>query len=163
MTGLLIGDVAKRTGVTPATIRYYESIGLLPSPARSNAGYRRYSEATVVELEFIKKAQGLGFSLEEVHEILRLSRRGEAPCEHVLELAVRHLVAVEERIAQLAEFRDELAADIASWKELNARNESYCDGVCQFIAGAPEKTAPVALHSKMERRPAHPRGRSKTS
>jgi DNA-binding transcriptional MerR regulator len=57
---------------------------------------------TLHELDFIKKAQGLGFSLDEVQEILRLSRKGEAPCSHVLDLAKRRLAAVEERITRLA-------------------------------------------------------------
>ena len=66
---MLIGDIARRSDVTPATIRYYEEIGLLTAPARSEGGYRRYSTATLGELEFIKKGQGLGFSLEEIGEI----------------------------------------------------------------------------------------------
>ena len=86
MAGLLIGDVAKRTGVTAPTIRYYEGIGLLPSPARSGAGYRRYSDGTIEELRFIRKAQGLGFTLDEIAEILQLSRSGKAPCSHVLSM-----------------------------------------------------------------------------
>jgi DNA-binding transcriptional MerR regulator len=72
MGALLIGDVARRTGLTPATIRYCESIGLLSPPPRSGSGYRRYAETTLHELDFIKKAQGLGFALDEVQEILRL-------------------------------------------------------------------------------------------
>ena len=63
MASLLIGEVAARTALTAPTIRYYESIGLIKAPARSEAGYRRYSNNTVQELEFIKKAQALGFSL----------------------------------------------------------------------------------------------------
>jgi DNA-binding transcriptional MerR regulator len=80
MAGLLIGDVARRTGVSAPTIRYYEGVGLLPSPPRSGAGYRRYSDATIDELLFIRKAQALGFSLDEIAEILQLSRSGTAPC-----------------------------------------------------------------------------------
>ena len=68
---MLIGDLAKRSDVTPATIRYYEEIGLLTAPPRSERGYRRYSTATLKELEFIKKGQGLGFSLEDIGEILK--------------------------------------------------------------------------------------------
>jgi MerR family copper efflux transcriptional regulator len=70
MAGLLIGDVAERAGLTAPTIRYYESIGLLAAAPRSSTGYRRYGDATVAELQFIKKAQALGFSLEEIREIL---------------------------------------------------------------------------------------------
>src|SRR5688572_7789287 len=101
MAGLLIGDVSKRTGVSTPTIRYYEDIGLLPSPVRSGGGYRRYSDATVEELQFIRKAQALGFSLDEIKEILRLSRSGKAPCAHVLSMAHKHLAAVDDRIRQL--------------------------------------------------------------
>jgi DNA-binding transcriptional MerR regulator len=144
MAALLIGELATRTGLTPATIRYYESLGLLSRPARSEAGYRRYSEHTLDEIGFIKKAQGLGFTLEEVHEIVGLSRRGVAPCTHVLEISKRHLAAVEERIAQYIRFRDELAADIAHWE---ARKQTYCEGVCQMIATSQERMPPPGLHS----------------
>lgn len=150
---LLIGELATRTGLTPATIRYYESLGLLSRPARSEAGYRRYSESTLAEIRFIKKAQGLGFTLDEVHEILGLSRRGEAPCAHVLELSRRHLAAVEERIAQFIRFRDELAAGITHWEK---QKQTYCEGVCQMIASSPERTPPPGLHLK---NPAAPKRR----
>ena len=97
MAGLLIGDVAERTGLTAPTIRYYESIKLLAPAPRSATGYRRYSDTTVEELRFIKKAQSLGFSLEEIGEILRLSRAGDTPCSHVLDLSRRHLQAIDEK------------------------------------------------------------------
>ncbi len=68
MTTFLIGDVAAQTGVPTPTIRYYERLGLLSPAARSRAGYRRYSETAIEELRFVRKAQALGFSLEEVGE-----------------------------------------------------------------------------------------------
>src|SRR5919106_295177 len=133
MSGLLIGEVAQRAGVTAPTIRYYEEIGLLPPPSRSSTGYRRYSERTIEELRFIRKAQALGFSLDEVGEILRLSRSGKTPCSHVLSLAQQHLAAVDERIRQLQQFREHLAAEVAKW---NGRTTPTCRGLCQIIAGA---------------------------
>jgi DNA-binding transcriptional MerR regulator len=144
MAGLLIGDVAKRTGVTAPTIRYYEGIGLLPSPARSGAGYRRYSDGTIEELRFIRKAQALGFSLDEVAEILQLSRSGKAPCSHVLSLAHQHLAAVDERIRQLRAFRRQLATDVAKWDKQRAA--VTCSGLCQFITDAEPATEKVTLH-----------------
>jgi DNA-binding transcriptional MerR regulator len=144
MAGLLIGDVAKRTGVSAPTIRYYEGIGLLPSPARSSAGYRRYSDATIEELRFIRKAQALGFSLDEVAEILKLSRSGKAPCSHVLSLAHQHLTAVDERIRQLRVFRRQLATDVALWDK--QRTAGTCTGLCPFITDAEPPTANVRLH-----------------
>ena len=138
MAGLLIGDVAERTGLTAPTIRYYESIGLLNAAPRSATGYRRYADTTVEELRFIKKAQSLGFSLEEIGEILKLSRAGDTPCSHVLDLSRRHLQAVQERIQQLARFRDQLAAELAKW---DGKKEPTCRGLCQIISSAEEREA----------------------
>lgn len=151
MPGLLIGDVAQRAGVSPPTIRYYEEIGLLPSPARSSAGYRRYSDATVDELRFIRKAQMLGFSLGEIGEILKLSRSGKVPCSRVLTLAHQHLAAVDERIHQLRQFRDQLAAEVAKW---DGKNAPTCEGLCQIIASAEPRAAgeDLSLHVRPSRR-----------
>ena len=113
---MLIGDLAKRSDVTLVTHRYYEEIGLLTAPPRSERGYRRYSTATLKELEFIKKGQGLGFSLEDIGEILKLSRAGEAPCSRVLDLAERNLTAAEDHIRQLQAFRNRLASQIEKWR-----------------------------------------------
>lgn len=146
MAGLLIGDVAERTGVSAPTIRYYESIGLLTPPPRSATGYRRYTESTVEELRFIKKAQGLGFSLDEISEILKLSRAGDTPCSHVLDLSRRHLRAIDERIQQLTRFRDQLAAEIKKW---DGEQEPTCRGLCQIIVNADERASDggdVQLH-----------------
>jgi MerR family copper efflux transcriptional regulator len=133
MAHLLIGDVAERTGLSAPTIRYYESIGLLTRPTRSPSGYRRYSDANLEELGFIKKAQGLGFSLEEISEILKLSREGTTPCAHVLDLARRHLAAVSERIDQLIQFRDQLAGEISKW---DRQEQPTCAGLCTIITNS---------------------------
>lgn len=139
MKRLLIGDVAERTGISAPTIRYYESIGLLKAPARSTTGYRHYTETAVQELQFIRKAQGLGFSLDEIGEILKLTRAGKAPCSHVLDLARHHLAAVEERIRQLTRFRNQLASEIGKW---DGEREPTCEGLCQIIgAGRTEGTS----------------------
>jgi DNA-binding transcriptional MerR regulator len=133
MSGLLIGEVAQRAGVSAPTVRYYEEIGLLPPARRSTSGYRRYSEDTVEELRFIRKAQALGFSLDEIAEILRLSRSGKTPCSHVLSLAHQHLAAVEERIRQLQQFKDHLSGELAKW---NGKTTPTCHGLCEIITAA---------------------------
>lgn len=133
MAGLLIGELARRAGVSAPTVRYYEEIGLLPSPLRSSKGYRRYSEQTVEELRFIRKAQALGFSLDEIAEILKLSRSGKTPCSHVLSLAHQHLAAVDERIREFQRFRDHLAGEVAKW---DGKKTPTCRGLCQIIASA---------------------------
>ena len=132
---MLIGDIAKLSDISPATIRYYEEIGLLTAPPRSDSGYRHYPEATIEELRFIKKGQGLGFTLEEIREILKISRAGEAPCSHVLDLAERNLLAAEERIRQLQAFRDRLAAQIARWKGKSMPN-CKAGSLCEIITSA---------------------------
>lgn len=152
MAGLRIGDVAARAGLSTPTIRYYESVGLLAPAPRSATGYRHYSETTVEELRFIKKAQALGFSLEEIGEILKLSRAGTTPCAHVLDLARRHLRAVDDRIRQLARFRDMLSGEISKW---DGNQEPTCQGLCQIIAGAEEPLEFVRrprLHASQPRR-----------
>ena len=140
---MLIGDVARLSNVTPATIRFYEELGLLTQPKRSQAGYRHYCETAIEELRFIKKGQGLGFSLEEIGEILKISRAGEAPCALVLDLAQRNLATADERIRQLHLFRDRLAGLIARWKD---RSPASCgnDGLCEIINSAdlPAKLIP---------------------
>ena len=130
---MLIGNVARLAAVTPATIRYYETIGLLTPPPRSVAGYRRYSETTVEELRFIKKAQALGFSLEEIVQIIKLGRSGKTPCADVLDLVQRRLAAVDEHIRQLQTFRNQLAAEVMKWAD---NVPSICNGLCQIISSA---------------------------
>lgn len=153
MANLLIGEVAERTGLTAPTIRYYESIGLVKPPARSDAGYRRYTDTTVEELGFIKKAQALGFSLDEISEILKLSRAGRRPCSHVLDLARRHLAAVDERIRQLQRFRTQLAGEIGKW---DGKRQPTCDGFCEIIATA-ENSAGEPVRIELQPRDARRR------
>lgn len=160
MAGLLIGEVARRAGVTPATIRYYESIRLLTPPQRSSAGYRRYSTATVEELTFIKKAQALGFSLEEIAEILRLTRSGQAPCSQVLVMARTHLTALNERIERLARFRDQLASELSKW---DGQTAPTCQGLCQIIATAASRLADEAPPPDLTAHSLRPRGHRRRS
>ena len=143
-----ISEAATLAGVSTPTIRYYEQIGLLPRASRSAAGYRRYSETAVEELRFIRKAQALGFSLDEIRTILELSRSGKGPCGEVLALARQHVHAVEERIQQLQAFRDQLAADIQKWEA--EKTAVTCNGLCRWIADSDFQSidAPVVTGRK---------------
>lgn len=128
MAGLNIGQVAQRAGLSTPTVRYYESIGLLTKPARSHAGYRRYSESTIGELDFIKKARALGFSLDEIGEIVQLTRSGRRPCARVLELAKARLADLDRQLRTLAAFRSQLATELSRWEEpLEARGDCRCE------------------------------------
>ena len=105
---LTIGAVAKRAGVPIDTIRYYEREGLLPEPLRRASGYRSYGEGTVAQLRFIRRAKALGFTLEEIRELLALSADRQRGVKAVKKRAQERLAAIEARIAELQRVRDGL-------------------------------------------------------
>lgn len=111
-----IGELAKKGGVSIQTVRFYERQGLLPDPGRKESGYRVYGERDLRRLVFIRQAKDLGFSLDEIREILKMRERGQCPCSSVLRLAERHFQTVERQLQQLAKFRDELSRAIRRWK-----------------------------------------------
>src|SRR6185312_7994927 len=95
---LTIGAVAKRVGVAIDTIRYYEREGLLPEPERRASGYRSYREGTIAQLRFIRRAKDLGFTLEEIRELLALSADRQRGVKAVKRRAQQRLAAIEQRI-----------------------------------------------------------------
>lgn len=103
-----IGELAESTGVEPPTIRYYESVGVLPSPDRTQAGYRDYVPADEKRLRFVTLTRSLGLALDDIREILALRDRGEAPCGYVRQLLDRQVSDTEERIGQLEDLAGEL-------------------------------------------------------
>ena len=110
MKFMRIGELARLTGVSTKTIRYYEDIGLLPPPEREPNGYRDYDEEAVGRLRFIRDAQATGLTLTEISSILDLRGKGVATCHHVLGLLERHLEDLDRHIAKLKETRKQLAA-----------------------------------------------------
>jgi DNA-binding transcriptional MerR regulator len=96
-----IRELSVSTGVPAKTIRYYESIGVLPPPERKSNGYRVYREADMERVRFVAGARGLGFSLDDITEILALRDRREAPCRVVLELLEQKALEVAQRIEAL--------------------------------------------------------------
>ncbi len=105
---MLIHELAKQTGVPAKTIRYYESLGLLPRPKRAANNYRQYAPVDAERLRFIASARSLGFSLDDVAEILAARDKGLAPCQRVLDAVDRRLTDVDRRIADLLTLRDSL-------------------------------------------------------
>ena len=95
------GELATLTGVHPETIRYYESIGLLPAPARRANGYREYDARHRDRLRFIARARALGFPLEEIRSLLELADGGVADCATVQRITAAHLAAIRARIRDL--------------------------------------------------------------
>lgn len=113
MIGMAIGKLARATGTKSETIRYYERIGLLPAPARTASNYRSYGAGELARLSFIRRARGLGFSIEQVSALLDLADRRDRSCDAVDALAKEHLSTIDAKIADLAALRAELADLIA--------------------------------------------------
>ncbi|MEZ5832734.1 MAG: helix-turn-helix domain-containing protein [Dongiaceae bacterium] len=109
---LSIGDLAKATGTKVETIRYYERVALLPAPARTAANYRSYDASHLARLGFIRRSRELGFSIEEVRDLLSLSDQKDRSCAEVDVIARKHLEDVDARIATLQKLRHELDAII---------------------------------------------------
>jgi len=108
-----IGELSRRTGCSIETIRYYERIGLLPAPVRSDGRYRLYDTADLRRLSFIRRARELGFTLDEVRTLVSLSANAEqGACANVRELAESHLVEIRAKIADLRAMERVLTASV---------------------------------------------------
>lgn len=124
MSELTIGGLADEAGVNVETIRYYQRRGLMPEPDKPAHGYRRYHATTVKRVRFIKRAQALGFTLEEIGGLLELDEAHA--CGETRELAAHKLAAIETKLADLAAMRKALTALL-----------------CQCDAGAMKGNCPI--------------------
>jgi DNA-binding transcriptional MerR regulator len=110
---LTIGAMSRATGINIETIRYYERIGLLPLPPRTRSNYRAYTSAEQKRLNFVRRTRNLGFSIEEIRALLRLSDQRDTDCCEVTKIAQNHLVETERKITDLQALADELRLLIA--------------------------------------------------
>jgi MerR family transcriptional regulator, copper efflux regulator len=101
MSSISIGQVAKKAGVSVETIRFYESKGLIEKPERKESGYRQYLPNVVIRLQFIQQAKQLGFTLNEIQELLSLRADTEAGCQDIRSVGASKLHEVEEKIVAL--------------------------------------------------------------
>ena len=139
-----IGELARATGLSTKTIRFYEVEGLITDPPRTDSGYRAYAEPDVARLHFILKAKRLGLSLGEIKGILQLHDRSEPTCVHVRSLLEEKLLQIEEVIQDLLVFKEELEA-------LRDRATSLVDcrpmggNICSIIEDSGIKVASSSL------------------
>lgn len=128
--GWRIGELGRRIGLPPKTIRYYEEVGLLPPAARTAGGYRTYNQETATRLDFIRAAKDFGFTLGEIREILAVRDRDEAPCPYVLSLVREKLADLQDRIQRLQLLSGDLEAIVrdveATSPVARARHGQYC-------------------------------------
>ncbi|GHO59869.1 MerR family transcriptional regulator [Ktedonobacter robiniae] len=114
-----IGDLTERAGVTPRTVRYYESIGLLPPGEREGHGQHYYTEETLARLRKIDQLKKLGLSLEEIRDVIDLyftDRSGVQPKQKVLAILRQHLAEVDQKVGALQQFRADLLVHIARFE-----------------------------------------------
>lgn len=102
---MTIGTLAQAAGVKVPTVRYYERRGIIAEPPRTRSGYRQYEQAVVDRIRFIKRAQDLGFALEQIEDLLALRVDGPASCETVEEATRAQLDSVESKIRELDRLR----------------------------------------------------------
>lgn len=131
---LLISRLAKLAGVKPDTIRFYERSGLLPKPSRTASGYRVYDDAALNQVRFIRKAQSLGFSLDEIKRIMSLRGRRKETCRCVVSMAEATLSETETKLKEIQRFREALARHLGRWKR-NSKSKAAAE-FCALIESA---------------------------
>lgn len=126
-TGVTIGELAREVRISPKTIRYYEEVGLLPRPRRSESGYRLYSKLETERLRLVMRAKLLGLSLSEIKELVEyaIDGRCQALEQRLLSLVEAKLGEIDQKVRDLVTFRDELAR---YRRDLSDRLVSACRG-----------------------------------
>lgn len=138
-----IGQAAKFSGVSAKMIRYYEQIGLIPKAIRSDAGYRNYSSQDVHSLRFIRRARDLGFSVEQISELLVLWRDRDRASAHVKAVALSHVAGLKAKIAELQAMAQTLE-HLADHCHGNDRPD------CPILADLAEPTAAAAAEQRSQ-------------
>jgi len=124
--GLLIGEVARRSGASRKALRLYEAAGILSTPRRTPSGYRVYSSEALALLAFVRQAQRLGFSLDEIKAIVAIKRAGRAPCTHVRELVQRKADELTQRLSDLMTMRNGLRTLLNGWRRAGKARAVVC-------------------------------------
>ncbi|MFT3756738.1 MAG: heavy metal-responsive transcriptional regulator [Pseudoxanthomonas sp.] len=139
-TSFTIGALAKQSGVAIDTIRYYEREGLLPPPSRRASGFREYDDSTIERVRFIRRAKDLGFSLDEIRDLLALEHDRTHGVKEIKQRASKRLREMDERIRQLTEMRDSLARLVDACP---GDGEPECCPILSNIHGAESASKPA--------------------
>jgi MerR family mercuric resistance operon transcriptional regulator len=141
--GIQIGKVAEQTGLSIDTIRFYQKIGLVKQPARSDGGFRLFSETEIQDLVFVQKAQELGFSLTEIKQLSVLNQQQDHACSQVRDLFVSKLKDVREKVDQLLQLERELKKALRNCNRDLRSNQgsSEHDECCPVLKALERKSA----------------------
>lgn len=123
MTLLNIGQVAKQTGVTVETVRFYEKQGLIEAPQRSDSGYRQYPRETVKRVRFIQHAKEVGFTLKDISELLTLRQEPGTSCADIKIRAARKIEDIDKKIRELQRIREALGRMVMKCRGRGALSE----------------------------------------
>jgi DNA-binding transcriptional MerR regulator len=131
--GAFIGEASRQTGLSIHTIRFYEAEGLLREPERTDSGYRVFLPRNIEQLHFIRKAQELGFSLNEIRELLILRDRSTGACSHVKSLVEEKLAGVGTKLRELEAIEKDLKAVLAQCKRQLKRHSRSREEHCPVL------------------------------
>ena len=134
--------MSRQTGVGIEALRFYEKRGLLGNPSRTSNGYRLYGPEILERLDFIKRAQVLGFTLSELARIIADKQAGQSPCAEVRAIVRRRLQELDERMKEMRRYRRELSEALEEWEETG----DVPGHVCGLIEGTRLKTSKAGLH-----------------
>ena len=136
---LKIGEVAKTAGIGVESLRFYESRGLIEPIGRTVSGYRLYDSSVLDRLSFIRKAQAVGFSLDEIAWIISEARQGRRPCTEVRQMAEARLAELDHRLAELERYRKELRETVRAWERQGEAEGVICGLIEGLEAGSPSR------------------------
>ncbi len=154
---LSAGELARRAGVSADTLRHYERKGVIAPPPRGANGYRRYPEQALARVQLIRRALGLGFTLDDLAGVLRVRDRGGIPCGRVRALAATKLEEVELRLRELVALRNDLRQALQAWdtqlaKTPAGKRAGLLDSLRSASPASPKRSAPFSTNNNKQRK-----------
>ena len=151
------GELARRAGVSADTLRHYERKGVIAPPPRGTNGYRKYPEQTLERVQLIRRALGLGFTLDDLAGVLQARDRGGIPCGKVRALAATKLEEVELRLRELTIQRDNLRAALRAWdtqlaKTPAGKRAGLLDSIPHSSTADPKRSTPFSTKPDNQRK-----------